>query len=96
MESNLAEGSGAEIDEEFCSSYLSSHLVFFFGDGLVTLDLFALNLFSRLFFRVIWIWCSTSCFLELKKSLKLFDPSSFFSSAVNTYVLTGSLAGEAV
>ena len=96
LESGLVLWSGADIDEAFCSSW-SSHLVFFLGDGLATRDLLALSLFYLLLFLVIWIWCSTSCFRELKKSLKVLDAwtSSFFSSG-KAYVLIGSFSGEAV
>lgn len=63
---------------------LSSHL-FFFGEGLVTLDLFALSRFSEEFALCNFNSLSTSCFFELKKSSNLLVTGSGFCWVCLTY-----------
>jgi hypothetical protein len=51
---------------------------FFFGEGLVTLDLLALNRFYEELALCNFNYLSTSCFLELKKSSNLLVTGSGF------------------
>lgn len=58
---------------------------FFFGEGLVTLDLLALNLFYEELALCNFNSLSTSCFFELKKSSNLLVTGSGFCWACFTY-----------